>query len=152
VKQELNGILETYDFHLSNKGFTYTLTTPDELWVKADRESLIESVINLIDNAVKYSEDDKRLEISGGQLGDYGYISVRDHGVGISAHDQKHIFDKFYRVPKGNLARSRGTGLGLSLVKQLMEAQKGRITVTSELKMGSTFKLFFPLDKPLNNA
>jgi two-component system phosphate regulon sensor histidine kinase PhoR len=122
------------------------------LWIKADRESLIESVINLIDNAVKYSDGDKRLEISGGQVGDFGYIAVKDYGVGISAHDQKHIFDKFYRVPKGNLARSRGTGLGLSLVKQLMESQKGKITVTSDLKMGSTFKLFFPLDKSTQNS
>jgi two-component system, OmpR family, phosphate regulon sensor histidine kinase PhoR len=152
VDQELKNILETYHFHLSNKGFTYTLTSPESLWIKADRESLIESVINLIDNAVKYSDGDKRLEISGGQVGDFGYIAVKDYGVGISAHDQKHIFDKFYRVPKGNLARSRGTGLGLSLVKQLMESQKGKITVTSDLKMGSTFKLFFPLDKSTQNS
>jgi two-component system, OmpR family, phosphate regulon sensor histidine kinase PhoR len=152
VDQELKNILETYDFHLSNKGFTYTLSTPNDLWIKADRESLIESVINLIDNAVKYSDGDKRLEISGGQTEQHGFISIKDYGVGISANDQKHIFDKFYRVPKGNLARSRGTGLGLSLVKQLMEAQRGKITVSSQVDLGSTFKLFFPLDKPSKNG
>jgi two-component system phosphate regulon sensor histidine kinase PhoR len=152
LENELNAILQTYDFHLSNKGFTYTLSASEEVWIKADRESLIECVINLIDNAVKYSDGDKRIEISIGTAADSGYISVKDYGVGISAHDQKHIFDKFYRVPKGNLARSRGTGLGLSLVKQLVEAQHGKITVASSPGMGSTFKLFLPLDKTLTTS
>jgi len=147
VESELKGILETYDFHLSNKGFSYTLSGPSDLWIDADHESLVESVINLIDNAVKYSDDKKKIEITTGEFNEFGYIAVKDHGVGISTQHQKHIFDKFYRVPKGNLARSRGTGLGLSLVKQLMEAQKGKITVSSEPNKGSTFKLFFPLHK-----
>ena len=144
VETEIKGILDTYDFHLSNKGFTYTLAGPGDVWIKADRESLIESVINLIDNAVKYSEETKRIEITTGYEGDYAYIAVKDFGVGISRQYQKHIFDKFYRVPKGNLARSRGTGLGLSLVKQLMEAQRGKITVVSDPGKGSTFTLYFP--------
>jgi two-component system, OmpR family, phosphate regulon sensor histidine kinase PhoR len=152
LENELNAILQTYDFHLSNKGFTHTLSASEEVWIKADRESLIECVINLIDNAVKYSDGDKRIEISIGTSGDSGYISVKDYGVGISANDQKHIFDKFYRVPKGNLARSRGTGLGLSLVKQLLEAQHGKITVSSSPGMGSTFKLFFPLDNTVTTS
>lgn len=147
MQTELEGILETYDFHLSNKGFTYTLSASGELWVDADRESFVESVINLIDNAVKYSDDNKQIEITTGRFDDFGFVAVKDYGVGISEQHQKHIFDKFYRVPKGNLARSRGTGLGLSLVKQLMEAQKGKITVTSEPGRGSVFKLYFPLHK-----
>lgn len=146
VSREIKGILGTYDFHLSNKGFQYTLATSGELWIQADREALMEAMINLIDNAMKYSEDEKRIEISTGRHGGEGFIAVKDQGVGISREHQKHIFDKFYRVHKGNLARSRGTGLGLSLVKQLMESQKGRITVESEPGKGSTFKLFFPLD------
>ncbi len=145
LNAEIKSILNTYDFHLKNKGFEYALKAGDEVVVHADREALIESVINLIDNAVKYSEDVKRIEIFTGRQNGWGFVSVKDSGVGISSKDQKHIFDKFYRVPKGNLARTRGTGLGLSLVKQLMESQKGDIQVESSPGAGSTFTLYFPL-------
>jgi two-component system, OmpR family, phosphate regulon sensor histidine kinase PhoR len=146
INSELKDILTTYEFHLRNKGFEYTLATSGAIWVKADKEALMEAVVNLIDNAVKYSEDKKHIAISTGLENGFGFISFKDQGVGISKADQKHIFDKFYRVHKGNLARSRGTGLGLSLVKQLMEEQHGRITVDSEPGKGSTFTIFFPLD------
>jgi two-component system, OmpR family, phosphate regulon sensor histidine kinase PhoR len=142
---EIEGILSTYDFHLKNKGFEYSLNGSIDIWVIADREALIECFINLIDNAVKYSEDKKIIEIAVQKEVEFGVIVVRDYGIGISKQDQKHVFDKFYRVAKRNLARARGTGLGLSLVKQLMDEQKGKVTVTSELGSGSTFKLYFPL-------
>lgn len=142
---EIKGILNTYDFHLSNKGFEYTYAGKDDLWIKADREALVEAVINLIDNAMKYSEDKKCIEIHIAREGNYAFVAVKDYGIGIRRKDQKHIFDKFYRVSSGNLAKSRGTGLGLSLVKQLMEAQQGKITVASEPGKGSQFKLYFPL-------
>jgi two-component system phosphate regulon sensor histidine kinase PhoR len=145
VDAEIRAILATYDFHLRNKGFEYSFAGQSDLTIQADRESLIEAVINLIDNAVKYSEDKKRIDITTGREGGYAFIRVKDEGVGISSNDQKYIFDKFYRVPQGNLARSRGTGLGLSLVKQLMEAQHGKITVVSEPGKGSQFTLYFPI-------
>lgn len=146
IDTEINGILSTYQFHLKNKGFEYTYSPAGDVWVYADREALIEIIINLIDNAIKYSEDKKRIEINTGVEGTFGYIALRDYGVGISKQDQKHIFDKFYRVSSGNLAKSRGTGLGLSLVKQLIEAQGGKITVQSEPGKGSQFKVYFPLN------
>jgi two-component system phosphate regulon sensor histidine kinase PhoR len=147
LEKEINGILDTYDFHLSNHGFKYTLELQSDLWVVADKEALIESVINLIDNAVKYSDQKKQIEISTGLDDGYAVIAIKDYGIGISAKDQKHIFDKFYRVSTGNLAKKRGTGLGLSLVKQLMEAQKGKVTVSSNPGHGSIFKLYFQVDK-----
>ena len=146
LTKEIKDILETYDFHLSNKGFEYTLTAQDDWWIKADKEAVTECIINLIDNAMKYSPDRKRIEITTGTENGFAYITFRDYGVGIAKKDQKYIFDKFYRVSSGNLAKSRGTGLGLSLVKQLMDAQKGKITVESEIGIGSTFAIYFPLD------
>lgn len=143
---EVREILNTYDFHLTNKGFTYTFTGDPDLYIRADREAFIEAVINLIDNAMKYSPDRKRLEISCRKERGAGIIAVKDFGVGISAADQKHVFDKFYRVSSGNLAKTRGTGLGLSLVKQLMEAQSGSVSVASMPGDGSTFTLSFPLE------
>ncbi len=146
---EIREVLKTYDFHLSNKGFTYTFNERPDLYIRADREAFVEVVSNLIDNAIKYSQDVKKLEINCRRTEGYGIISIRDHGVGISHEDQKHVFDKFYRVSSGNLAKTRGTGLGLSLVKQLMDAQHGTITLYSEPGKGSTFTLSFPLEKML---
>lgn len=147
LSNELLGILKTYDFHLKNKGFEYHFEESSHLFVKADKEALTEIIINLIDNAIKYSADKKRIEIWVGSKDEFGSIGIKDYGLGISKADQKHIFDKFYRVSSGNLAKSQGTGLGLSLVKQLIEKQNGKISVTSELGKGSIFTLYFPLAK-----
>ncbi|MBL7847318.1 MAG: HAMP domain-containing histidine kinase [Cyclobacteriaceae bacterium] len=143
---EINEILKTYDFHLSNKGFVYTFTGSPDLHILADRQAFIEVIINLIDNAIKYSPDQKRIEISCHRGIGVGLIAIKDFGIGISKADQKHVFDKFYRVTSGNLAQTRGTGLGLSLVKQLMDAQRGSIALESEPGKGSTFTLSFPLE------
>jgi len=145
VNTEIKKILNTYDFHLTQKGFTYTFKDQLNFMVMADREALVECLINLIDNAIKYSTDKKHIEIMLETENSFGLIIVKDSGIGISSMDQKHIFDKFYRVSTGDLAKSRGTGLGLSLVKQLMEAQHGRVTVSSVSGKGSTFILYFPL-------
>ncbi len=147
LKAAAEDVLKTYDFHLRNKGFTYELKHSGLLWVIADREAFMEVFINLIDNAIKYSAEQKRLEISLQSDKDFGLLIVKDFGIGISQQDQKHVFDKFYRVSSGNLAKTSGTGLGLSLVKQLMEAQQGKITVESELGKGSCFTLYFPVQK-----
>jgi two-component system phosphate regulon sensor histidine kinase PhoR len=145
VRNELSEILNTYDFHLKNKGFDYTLEATPEVEIKADREALTEIIINLIDNAIKYSGEEKKIHIRLGSQSDFGWIAIQDYGLGISKADQKHIFDKFYRVSSGNLAKTQGTGIGLSLVKQLVEQQNGKISVNSDLGLGSTFTLYFPL-------
>lgn len=144
---EIQTILSTYDFHLKNKGFEYTFTNHTDLEILADKEAFAEVVINLLDNAVKYSTEQKKIEITMVKENSNGAINIKDYGIGISKEDQKHIFDKFYRVSTGNLAKSRGTGLGLSLVKQLMQAQQGEVTVTSELGKGALFTLHFQLSK-----
>jgi two-component system, OmpR family, phosphate regulon sensor histidine kinase PhoR len=144
---EIKDILKTYDFHLRDKGVACHFTPADNLTIRADKEAFTEIMINLIDNAIKYSDSKKLIEIATGVADSFGVIAIKDHGIGISKADLKHVFDKFYRVSSGNLAKSKGTGLGLTLVKQLVENQKGKITVTSELGKGSTFTVFFPLDK-----
>jgi len=146
---EIVNILSTYDFHLKNKGFDYTLEDRSPgLKIYADKEAFVEIIINLIDNAIKYSTDRKKIELSVSAEDGMGLIKVKDYGIGISKEDQKHVFDKFYRVSSGNLAKARGTGLGLSLVKQLMEAQHGDVAVTSTLGEGTVFTLYFQLIKP----
>ena len=144
--KEIREVLNTYDVHLKNKGFEYTLNESREVWVRGDKEAFVEVMINLLDNAIKYSVDNKRIEIYIDGESQYGIVKVKDFGVGISTSDQKRIFDKFYRVSSGDLAKSRGTGLGLSLVKQLMEAQQGKITVHSRPGKGSSFTLYYPIE------
>jgi two-component system phosphate regulon sensor histidine kinase PhoR len=145
LTKEIQTILKTYDFHLKNKGFEYHFEPGETLLVKADKEAITEMIINLIDNAIKYSSTQKKIEITVGHNVNFGWVAVKDFGLGIAKADQKHIFDKFYRVSSGNLAKSQGTGLGLSIVKQLIEQQNGKIIVSSELGKGSTFTLYFPL-------
>lgn len=145
LSAQVEEVLNTYDFHLKNKGFVYTRQLASGILVQADKEALTETMINLIDNAIKYSPDHKELNISTGMDKAMGWVAIQDHGMGISKSDQKHIFDKFYRVSSGDLAKSPGTGLGLSLVKQLVEKQQGKISVKSEQGRGTTFTIYFPL-------
>jgi two-component system, OmpR family, phosphate regulon sensor histidine kinase PhoR len=145
---QLNTIIEevfnTYKFHLQNKGFKF-ISTPDENipLIYADKEAVSEAVINIIDNAVKYSQDIKEVELSTGTMGELVYVKIRDHGIGISAQDQKKIFDKFFRVSSGYVHNTKGTGLGLSLVKQIMDSHNGEITLHSTPGSGSSFILKF---------
>jgi two-component system phosphate regulon sensor histidine kinase PhoR len=145
LSARVDEVLNTYDFHLKNKGFVYTKEFSGGIIIQADQEALTEIMINLIDNAIKYSPEHKELNISTGVNQGMGWVSIQDHGMGISKSDQKHIFDKFYRVSSGDLAKSPGTGLGLSLVKQLVEQQQGKISVKSEQGEGTTFTIYFPL-------
>jgi two-component system phosphate regulon sensor histidine kinase PhoR len=148
AKVQLNEIVEsvfiTYNFHLQNKGFKF-VSHPDETIpaIFADKDAVSEAIINLIDNAVKYSQDVKEVELSTGMIGELVYIKVKDRGMGISEKDQKRIFDKFYRVAGDNIHNTKGTGLGLSLVKQIVDAHKGEITLHSTPGKGSSFILKF---------
>ncbi|MEM7107527.1 MAG: HAMP domain-containing sensor histidine kinase [Bacteroidota bacterium] len=148
VQEAIEDILNTYEYHLTSKGFSYGFTSNLDRSILADSQAFVEVVVNLLDNAIKYSNSHKHIDISCGRDGDFGFVSVKDKGVGISKQDQKHIFDKFYRVSSGDLAKSRGTGLGLSLVKEIVEGHHGRVEVKSELGKGSEFFLYFPLSKP----
>lgn len=145
---QLNVIIEevfnTYKFHLQNKGFKFT-SHPDENIpsIYADKEAVSEAIINIIDNAVKYSYDNKEVELSTGTMGELVYVKIKDNGIGISAQDQKKIFDKFFRVSSGYVHNTKGTGLGLSLVKHIMDAHKGEITLHSTPGSGSSFILKF---------
>lgn len=145
LNQIVKDVLETYHFHLTNKGFQLKLEIPeDELIVNVDKEAISECVINIIDNAVKYSNYKKEIKIKTGIHKQNGFISVTDYGSGISDEDQKKIFEKFYRVSNGLVHNTKGTGMGLSIVKQVIDAHNGAIKVNSKLGGGSTFTLSFP--------
>ena len=115
---------------------------PEDLTITADRTHFSNILSNLIDNAIKYSP--KKAEIAihcrkteTGQV----EISVSDHGTGIPADKQPLVFDKFYRVPTGNVHNTKGYGLGLFYVKTMVEKHNGNVTVKSEPGKGSTFTI-----------
>ncbi|HWS55591.1 MAG TPA: HAMP domain-containing sensor histidine kinase [Pyrinomonadaceae bacterium] len=111
-----------------------------------DRDAIGQALMNLLDNAVKYSEkaEQKEVTVRLGERDGLIQISVADHGIGIPAEEQKKIFEKFYRVSTGLVHDVKGSGLGLSLVKHIVEAHRGRVTVESVVGRGSTFTISLP--------
>ena len=97
-----------------------------------------------MDNANKYSPESPWIKISTKNGINGIEIIVQDKGIGMTKENQKMVFEKFYRVPTGNLHNVKGFGLGLSYVKEMVIAHKGQITIDSELNKGSTFTLFLP--------
>jgi len=112
--------------------------------VVADRESAVQSILNLLSNAAKYSPDASPIEVELVRRdGDVGVV-VRDRGIGIPPMEQKRIFDDFYRAPDSRRLGVEGTGLGLALVRRHMKACGGRVELESEQGKGSHFTLWFP--------
>jgi two-component system, OmpR family, phosphate regulon sensor histidine kinase PhoR len=137
-------VLTDYSYHLEQHGFDYDLDlSPTSILMNVDRDAIYEAIVNLIDNAVKYSEENKKLIIKTGDNSSHAYISVKDHGVGIPPEKQQQIFDKFFRVSKGDVYMAQGTGLGLTIISHIMHAHNGTIDVESEEGKGSTFTLRF---------
>jgi two-component system, OmpR family, phosphate regulon sensor histidine kinase PhoR len=146
LNEIIETILQSYTFHLSNKGFELkTELVPDIISINADKEAISESIVNLLDNAIKYSKDSKYIEIKTGVKGAFIYFEISDRGIGIAKTDQRLIFDKFFRVSKGdNVHDVKGTGLGLTIVKNIIAAHKGKIEVESKQGEGSTFRVLLP--------
>ncbi|HSD64504.1 MAG TPA: HAMP domain-containing sensor histidine kinase, partial [Ignavibacteriaceae bacterium] len=140
-------IFNTYCFHLQNHGFAFNFTPDKEIpKLNLDPDAISEAIVNLIDNAVKYSENTKAINLRIGSENGFVFVEVEDKGIGISESDQKKIFDKFFRVSSGYVHNTKGTGLGLSLVKQIVQAHKGKIKLISSVGKGSCFKLLFPVE------
>jgi two-component system phosphate regulon sensor histidine kinase PhoR len=106
-------------------------------------------VTNLVDNAIKYSRNGTTLDIRTYNRQEGIVLSIEDNGIGMSKETAKHIFDKFYRIPTGNIHNVKGFGLGLYYVKNMVNAHGGHIEVKSELNKGSRFDIYLPLDTPI---
>ena len=144
--QLVHSTLEMYRFHLNQRGFDLVENIEPGLPVVAiDREAVAQALINLLDNAVKFSPGNKKIEIDLARERNTLLLSVRDHGIGIGEADQKRIFEKFYRAGSSLVHNTKGSGLGLSLVRHIMEVHGGTVTVRSKQGAGSTFALVFPI-------
>ena len=146
VNSLVDEVLSTYSFHLKNKDFKLNLdldiSNPS---LKVDKRSMCDVLVNLLDNAVKYSAEVKEITIRTGKDQQWVFIEISDKGIGISKENQHLIFDQFFRVTQGNLAHhAKGTGLGLSIVKYIIDAHKGKVEVQSVENNGSSFKIMIP--------
>jgi signal transduction histidine kinase len=131
-------------------GRAIELEMPDmSVTVKLDRERLGQVVTNLVSNAVKYSPDESVVQVRVGmsmeQEQKMARIEVRDRGQGISAEEQKRIFETFYRAPNAQVSKKNGWGLGLAICKDIVERHNGRIWCESELGKGSMFVVELPM-------
>lgn len=148
LNEIVNEVLTTYSHHLKNKDFDYHIDLNPELpVVRADRDAITDALVNLIDNSIKYSNEKKLITIRTSLSSGYVCLELQDQGEGISEKDLKHIFDKFYRVTSSDLTpKTKGSGLGLSIVKHIVDAHGGDIKVHSRKGKGSRFVLYFPLN------
>lgn len=149
---QLNKLLEQYlnehAEYIKNRGFTLETSIDDELpTVMIDIENFETIVGNLLENAIKYSKDEKFIRIFLGQKDQKVVLKITDRGVGIPKKAQKQIFEKFYRAEDVLTANTKGHGLGLSIVKNMVELNGGTISVKSEENKGSCFTISFPVSE-----
>ena len=128
-----------------DKGQTISCETPAPVWVEGDRARLKQVIVNLLDNAIKYTPTGGAVKLSVTAVGTEAVCDVVDNGIGIPAAAIPHVFDRFFRV---DAARSRdlgGAGIGLSIVKVICAAHDGQVEVESEAGRGSRFRVRLPL-------
>ena len=126
------------------QGMVELLLVAEKFIIQADKHHLTNVIYNLVDNAIKYCKESPVITIRTKEEAKGIGLEIADNGNGISEENKKKIFQKFYRVPTGNVHDVKGFGLGLHYVKQIVEAHRGRITLESEVGKGCTFKVFIP--------
>jgi len=145
--------LDSYRFQIEQSGFAFEEEIADDIpSISVDREAMARSLLNLVNNALKYSKNDKyigvRLYRAEGSIN----LEVQDHGIGIPQDEQEKIFEKFYRCGDPLVNNIKGSGLGLSLVRHNTRAHGGEVLVESTVDKGSKFTIALPLDHTLRTA
>jgi signal transduction histidine kinase len=135
-------------YPLSQQGFELNVYVEEGLPdVRVDKDALEQAILNLLNNAMKYSGESREIGLWLQRKDDQALIQVIDRGVGIDPREQKRIFEKFYRVPMPENERIVGTGLGLTLVSHIVKVHGGSIELESAPGKGSTFSIYLPLEK-----
>ena len=139
--------VEAFRLQLAEQGFELRLDIDEELpLLYIDEEAITQALVNLLDNAAKYSQTNRDIRVRCGKRDDKVCISVQDRGIGIPRREQDKIFQSFYRVEKTDVHDVKGSGLGLAVVSHVAAAHGGRVQVESTPGAGSTFTLCIPLD------
>ena len=146
-------VIEAYRFQIEQQGFALEVAIADDLpEVNADKEAIAQALLNLVNNAIKYSRDEKYLRLQVRRDGDRVLISVTDRGIGVAKGEHKKIFEKFYRAENSLVHDTKGSGLGLALVQHIMQAHGGTVEVESAPGKGSTFTLVLPINNERKTA
>lgn len=139
-------LLEVYrQAHVTARGVNLVLGAEDQAIIVGDRDRLKQVLLNLVDNAIKYTPQGGKVTLSLAKDEAWVKIAVQDTGIGIASENIPNLFDRFYRVDKARSRDAGGTGLGLAIAKSVVEAHNGKITVDSQMGKGSTFTVWLPL-------
>ena len=149
LRRVIDAAVETCSAHARDKGIRVTVRCDDRLHALAQAQLLEQAVVNLVDNAIKYSPAESHVEVSGESVDAEAVIRVDDEGRGIEPDHLPRIFERFYRTDKARSRQLGGTGLGLSIVKHIAEAHGGRASVESYPGRGSSFAIHLrPAEAP----
>jgi signal transduction histidine kinase len=145
----VHSTLDSYRFQIQQNGFGFEENiSPDIPPVRVDREAIARSLLNLVNNALKYSKDQKFIGVSLYRVNGSVNLEVQDRGIGIAANEHEKIFEKFYRCGDPLVHNVKGSGLGLSLVRHIARAHGGDVLVESAPDKGSKFTIALPLVPP----
>jgi signal transduction histidine kinase len=145
VEPIVHEVIESFRHPLHQQGFTVDVTIePDLPDVPLDGDAMKQALANLVDNAMKYSGDRRHVRVAARRDGAGVAVEVADDGIGVPLSERERIFEKFYRVGRSETQGRRGSGVGLALVKHIVEAHGGRVTVDGRPGEGSRFTLHLP--------
>ena len=145
VNKMIETVASNFELRVKNKnGNLVTDIMAENAVIKGDEVHITNVIFNLLDNAMKYSRENPEIKITTENRKDRIMISVQDNGIGIAKEHHSQIFDRFYRVPTGNVHDVKGFGLGLSYVKKIVDLHNGEIKVESVINKGTKFKIYFP--------
>ncbi len=150
LRELVRNTLESYRYQIEQNGFAFEEKIAEDVPpVKVDRESMARSLLNLVNNALKYSQDRKYIGVNLFRDNGSVKLEVVDHGIGIPQQEQQKIFEKFYRVGDPLVHNTKGSGLGLSLVRHIVQAHGGEVFVDSAPGRGSKFTISLPVNAPV---
>ena len=145
MRELVHNTLESYRYQIEQHGFSYVEKIEDVPPMRVDREAMARSLLNLVNNALKYSQDRKYIGVNLYRDNGSVKLEVVDHGIGIPVPEQQKIFEKFYRVGDPLVHNTKGSGLGLSLVRHIVKAHGGDVEVESAPGQGSRFTIALPV-------
>src|SRR6266571_8744410 len=152
IRELVCNTLESYRYQIEQHGFTFEEKIGDVPPLRVDREAIARSLVNLVNNALKYSQDRKYIGVKLYRENGSVKLEVIDHGIGIPPNEQQKIFEKFYRVGDPLVHNTKGSGLGLSLVQHIAHAHGGNVAVDSSPGAGSKFTITLPLHPAENSG
>jgi len=147
VGELVRNTLESYRYQIEQQGFAFEEQIEPVPPMRVDREALARSLVNLVNNALKYSQDRKFIGVNLYRKNGSVKLEVVDHGIGIPPNEQERIFEKFYRVGDPLVHNTKGSGLGLSLVRHIAKAHGGEVSVDSTPGEGSKFTITLPVER-----